>query len=166
MRQRGASFVGIESVMLFDANPRQLLPPPRQVIAAPRQLLLGFEQFQPGGKPFFACSSLMLSHCFLLLFGWFVFVVISICEWRMNALRRLSSADDNLAEVGTSLEMTKCGADLVKGELAINDRTNPPRFDCAQHRQQVGARTDADATNADQLAENLRDVDLDFGAAY
>src|SRR3989442_7869773 len=71
----------------------------------------------------------------------------------------LSSADDNLAEVSTSLEMTKGGADLVEGELAINDRTNPPRFDCAQQRQQVRARTDADATNADQSAENVRDVE-------
>src|SRR6266496_3009977 len=44
---------------------------------------------------------------------------------------RLSSADDNLAEVSTSLEMTKGGANFVEGELAINDRTNPPRFDCA-----------------------------------
>jgi len=29
-------FVGLESILLVDPNPRQLLPPPRQLVAAPR----------------------------------------------------------------------------------------------------------------------------------
>jgi len=69
MRQRGASFVGVEAVILGDSNPRQFLPPPRQFVAAPCQFLFGLEQFAPGGKPLLTCSSLMLSHRFLLSFG-------------------------------------------------------------------------------------------------
>src|SRR5216683_8019218 len=34
--QRGAPLVGLESILLVDPNPRQLLPPPRQLVAAPR----------------------------------------------------------------------------------------------------------------------------------
>src|SRR5438128_10219334 len=50
--QRGAPIVGIESIILVDAHPRQLLPPPRQLVAAPRQLLLLLEQRDPGCQPF------------------------------------------------------------------------------------------------------------------
>src|SRR5207245_4266626 len=59
------SFVGLESVVLVDSNPGQLLPPPRQLIAAPRHFLLGLEQLQPGRKPLFTCSGLMVGHRFL-----------------------------------------------------------------------------------------------------
>src|SRR5437667_3781740 len=59
------SFVGLEAVVLVDSNPGQLLPPPRQLIAAPRQFLLSLEQLQPGRKPLFTCSGLMVSHRFL-----------------------------------------------------------------------------------------------------
>jgi hypothetical protein len=45
--QRGAPLVGLESILLVDPNPRQLLPPRRQLVATPRQLLLGPEQLQP-----------------------------------------------------------------------------------------------------------------------
>src|SRR5437763_16007294 len=80
MRQRGASFVGLEAVILGDSNPRQFLPPPRQFVAAPCQFLFGLEQFAPGGKQLFTCSSLMLSHRFLLSFCRCVFVLILACE--------------------------------------------------------------------------------------
>ena len=63
--QRGAPLVGLESILLVDPNPRQLLPPPRQLVAAPRQLLLGLEQLEPGGEPLFTCSGLVLGHRFL-----------------------------------------------------------------------------------------------------
>ena len=53
--QRGAPFIGLESVLLVDPDPRQLLPPPRQLVAAPRQLLLLLEQLEPRCKPFFTC---------------------------------------------------------------------------------------------------------------
>src|SRR6266480_7842558 len=59
------SFVGLEAVLLVDSHPGQLLPPLRQLIAPPRQFLLGLEQLQPGRKPLFTCSSLMVSHRFL-----------------------------------------------------------------------------------------------------
>src|SRR5437016_7051876 len=60
IRERRISLVGLEAIILGDANPRQLLPSPRQLVAAARQFLLGLEQFQPGGKPLFTCSRLML----------------------------------------------------------------------------------------------------------
>src|SRR6266852_4000582 len=60
---RGA-LVGLEAVLLVDANPGQSLSPPRQFVAPPRQRLLGLEQLQPGRKPLFTCSGLMIGHCF------------------------------------------------------------------------------------------------------
>src|SRR5439155_4483980 len=59
------SFAGLEAVLLVDSDPRQLLPPPRQLVATPRHFLLGLEQLQPGRKPLFTCSGLMVSHRFL-----------------------------------------------------------------------------------------------------
>ena len=55
VRQRGAPFVGLESILLVDPNPRQLLPPPRQLVAAPRELLLRLEQLEPRCEPLFTC---------------------------------------------------------------------------------------------------------------
>src|SRR3989441_7807310 len=49
--QRGASLVGLESILLVDPDPRQLLPPLRQLVAAPRQLLLRLEQLEPLCEP-------------------------------------------------------------------------------------------------------------------
>src|SRR5438094_4393702 len=63
--ERRFSVVGLEAVILVDSNPRQLLPFSRQLIASPRQFLLGIEHLQPGRKPLFTCSSLMVSHRFL-----------------------------------------------------------------------------------------------------
>src|SRR2546426_104241 len=60
--QQGAPFVGLESVLLVDANPRQLLPPPRQLVAAPRELLLGLEQLDPRCQPLLTCPGHMLRH--------------------------------------------------------------------------------------------------------
>jgi hypothetical protein len=34
--QRGGSLIGLESVLLVDPDPRQLLTPVRQLVAAPR----------------------------------------------------------------------------------------------------------------------------------
>src|SRR5215217_2525824 len=58
------ALVGLETVLLVDSNPRQLLPPLREFVATPRQLLLGFEQLKAGRKPLFTCSNLVVSHCF------------------------------------------------------------------------------------------------------
>src|ERR1700722_20052634 len=62
--QRGASLVGLESILLVDSHPRQLLPSARQLVAAVSQLLLRLEQLQPGRKPLFACSGLVVGHRF------------------------------------------------------------------------------------------------------
>src|SRR5438876_1233542 len=61
--ERGASLVGLESVGLFDADPRQLLPPPRQLVAAPRVLLLRLEQLYPRCEPVLPCPGHVLRHC-------------------------------------------------------------------------------------------------------
>jgi hypothetical protein len=47
--QRGPPLVGLESILLVDPDPRQLLPLPRQLVAAPRELLLRVEQLEPRG---------------------------------------------------------------------------------------------------------------------
>jgi hypothetical protein len=47
--QRDAPLVGLESILLVDPDPRQLLPLPRQLVAAPRELLLRVEQLEPRG---------------------------------------------------------------------------------------------------------------------
>src|ERR1700730_9628583 len=62
VRQRGAPLVGLESVLLVDPNPRQLLPPPRQLVAAPRKLLLRLEQLEPRCEPIFTCPGHVLRH--------------------------------------------------------------------------------------------------------
>src|ERR1700688_2518712 len=61
--QRGAAFIGLESIRLVDATPGQFLPPLHQFVAAPLQLLFRLEQPEPRGKPFFTCSGLVLGHC-------------------------------------------------------------------------------------------------------
>ena len=57
--QRGAPFIGVETVRLVDPNPRQLLTTPRQLVAAPGVLLLLLEQFEPGCTPFLSTHDLM-----------------------------------------------------------------------------------------------------------
>src|SRR5437899_287132 len=53
---------GLESILLVDPNPRQLLPPPRQLVAAPRELLLRLEQLEPRCEPLFTCPGHVLRH--------------------------------------------------------------------------------------------------------
>src|SRR5437667_1231870 len=65
--QRGAPLVGLESILLVDPNPRQLLPPLRQLVAAPRELLLRLEQLEPRGEPLVTCPGHVLRHCSSLL---------------------------------------------------------------------------------------------------
>src|SRR5207249_7862475 len=60
--QQGAPLVGLESILLVDPNPRQLLPPPRQLVAAPRDLLLRLEQLEPRCEPLFTCPGHVLRH--------------------------------------------------------------------------------------------------------
>src|SRR5688572_3224032 len=60
--QRGAPFIRLESVLLVDPNPRQLLTSPCQLVAAPRQLLFRLEQFLPACKPFLSTYYLVW-HC-------------------------------------------------------------------------------------------------------
>ena len=62
IRQRGASLIGLESIILLDANPRQRLPLPRQLVAAPRVLLFRLEQLDPRSEPFLTGASL----CFVI----------------------------------------------------------------------------------------------------
>ena len=62
--QRRIAVFGGEPIVLLNPHPGQLLPPARQFVAAPRQRLLGLEQLQPGRKPFFTCSGLVIGHCF------------------------------------------------------------------------------------------------------
>src|SRR2546425_740437 len=44
--QRGAPLVGLESVLLVDPDPGQLLPSPRQLVAAPRKFFLRLQQIE------------------------------------------------------------------------------------------------------------------------
>src|SRR4029077_16629879 len=60
--QRGAPVIGLESVLLVDPDPRQLLTLPHQLVAAPRQLLLRLEQPEPGCKPLFTRSGHVCRH--------------------------------------------------------------------------------------------------------
>ena len=60
VHERGAPFVGLESILLVDPDPRQLLPPPRQLVAAPRQLLLLLEQRHSGLQPVIARNDLIV----------------------------------------------------------------------------------------------------------
>src|SRR5215469_11901370 len=69
------ALIGLEAVLLVDAEPGQLLPPPRQLVAAPRQRLLGLEQLQPRRKPLFTCSGLVIGHGFFPFDAMFLFTV-------------------------------------------------------------------------------------------
>src|SRR5205823_5936155 len=60
--QGDVPLVAIESILLVDPNPRQLLPPPRQFVVAPRELLLRLEQLEPRCEPLFTCPGHVLRH--------------------------------------------------------------------------------------------------------
>jgi hypothetical protein len=88
--QRGAPFIGLESVLLVDPNPRQFLPPPRQFVAAPRELLLRLEQLETRCQPLFKCPGPVLRHpCCLLPSG--VHSFLDTTRWLL-VMRFLSSA--------------------------------------------------------------------------
>jgi hypothetical protein len=58
----GAPLVGIESILLVDANPGQCLPPTSQLVAAPREILLSLEQLEPCCEPLLTSTSHVLCH--------------------------------------------------------------------------------------------------------
>ncbi len=60
--ERGLPFVRFEAVLLFHADPRQVLAPLCEFIALARQRLFRIEQVEPGGKPLLACSDLVCRH--------------------------------------------------------------------------------------------------------
>src|SRR5262249_3547999 len=62
VRQRGAPLVRLESILLIDPNPRQLLPSPRQLVAAPREFFLCLKQLEPRCEPLVTCPSTVLCH--------------------------------------------------------------------------------------------------------
>ncbi len=53
VRQRDVPLLGVESILLVDPHPRQLLPPLGQLVALPRELLFRREQIEPRREPFF-----------------------------------------------------------------------------------------------------------------
>src|SRR5262245_44793400 len=57
------ALVDLKTVLLVNSNPRQPLPPLRQFVATSCQCLLFLEQLQPGRKPLFTSSNLVVSHC-------------------------------------------------------------------------------------------------------
>src|SRR5207237_9720768 len=65
--QRGASLVGLESILLVDPHPRQLLSLPRQLVAASRELLLRLESLEPRSAPLLPWAGVVLP---LLSFLW------------------------------------------------------------------------------------------------
>src|SRR5918996_311913 len=70
VRQQGAAFISLKSVLLVDLNPRQLLTSPRQLVATPRELLLRLKQLEPRCQPLFTCPGPVLRHrCCLLPLG-------------------------------------------------------------------------------------------------
>src|SRR5207245_3131771 len=60
--QRVAPLCGLDSILLVEPHPLQLLPPPRHLVAAPRELLLRLEQLEPRGEPLFTCPGSVLGH--------------------------------------------------------------------------------------------------------
>ena len=62
VRKRSLALVGVEPVVLVDADPGQFLAPLRELIALPRQRLFRIEQLEPRRKPLFTCSGLVRGH--------------------------------------------------------------------------------------------------------
>jgi hypothetical protein len=66
LRQRARAAVGLEAVLLLDANPRQLAPLPCQLVTQAGVLLLPSEQLLAGGRPILATHDLVIGHHVLL----------------------------------------------------------------------------------------------------
>ena len=62
--RRRPAVAGVERVILIDANPWQRLPSPRNLVALARILFLRLKEVEACGKPFFACSCLVVDHRF------------------------------------------------------------------------------------------------------
>jgi hypothetical protein len=62
VRERAGAVVGVEAVLLLDADPRQLAALARQLIAEPRVLLLADEQLLARGGPLFSRSDSVIRH--------------------------------------------------------------------------------------------------------
>src|SRR5260370_8669376 len=61
---RGLTALGVEAVVLVEANPRQLPSPASEVVVEAGQLLLGPEALEPSGAPPFPRFRLLFRHCF------------------------------------------------------------------------------------------------------
>ena len=61
LAQRLGALVGVEPVVLLNANPRQLAPLPRKLVAQPGVLLLAVEQLLACGEPFVTCFPVLWS---------------------------------------------------------------------------------------------------------
>jgi hypothetical protein len=62
LRERSRAVVGLEAVLLLDADPGKLAPQSRQLVAPPRVLLLLREQFLAGGGPVLTAHDLVIVH--------------------------------------------------------------------------------------------------------
>ncbi len=69
INQRGASLVGLELIILLDANPRQVLPPLRQFVATMRKFFFCFEQIESCCEPLFTRSRFVITQIFSFHFG-------------------------------------------------------------------------------------------------
>ena len=67
LRQRARAVVGVEAVVLLDADPRQLASLARQLVAQPRVLLLADEQLLARGRPLLSRSDPVVGRGRVLL---------------------------------------------------------------------------------------------------
>jgi hypothetical protein len=54
LHERSPTVVGVEPVVLLDADPGQLAPLARQLVALPRVILLACQQLRTSGRSFLA----------------------------------------------------------------------------------------------------------------
>src|SRR6185437_9638870 len=64
VRQRRASGVGLELIVLVDADPGQRLPLPRELVATAGQFLFGLQQVESSRQPFLSSAGVYgRCHC-------------------------------------------------------------------------------------------------------